>query len=209
MGLIHDHGISIRSPVIGVASPRPGRPPPEALLAGASAEVPAHRSFGERFFGALRLDPRTYEEIERDPAALGQAAGVVALAALAAGIGDPQGADGAVALVGLAGALLGWLMIAALIWIVGVGCMKHRSTYPALLRASGFASAPEIALPLGLLPLAGPIALNVACLWALAAYVVAVRQTLGVGTARAVWVCGLAFGLALLLTALLGRLAGG
>jgi len=208
MGLIHEYGISIENLGVGVASPRPGRPPPEAPMQ-ASAEALASHSFGERVLGALKLDPRTYEEVERDPAALGQAAGVVAMGAVAAGVGDPQGASGAFALVGLAGALVGWLMIAALIWIVGVWCMKRSSTYPELLRASGFASAPEIALPLGLLPVAGPIAASVTCLWALAAYVVAVRQALGVGTARAAWVCGLAFGLALFLTAVLSRLAGG
>ena len=45
-------------------------------------------SFGERVVGAMRLDPNTFEEIERDPTAMGQAAGVIALAAVSIGIGN-------------------------------------------------------------------------------------------------------------------------
>ena len=45
------------------------------------------RSFGERLLGALRLDATVYEEVEHTPDALGQAAGVGALAAVARGLG--------------------------------------------------------------------------------------------------------------------------
>jgi hypothetical protein len=41
----------------------------------------------DRAFGAARLDVATYEEVEHDPTALGQAMTVVVVAALAAGIG--------------------------------------------------------------------------------------------------------------------------
>ena len=42
-------------------------------------------SFGERVVGAMRLDSNTFEEIERDPTAMGQAVGVIALAAVSTG----------------------------------------------------------------------------------------------------------------------------
>ena len=58
---------------------------------------PVRRSFLERILGALRLDADTYEEIEHDESALGQAVGVVALAAIAAAIGSAGSGGGALA----------------------------------------------------------------------------------------------------------------
>ena len=45
-------------------------------------------SFGERVVGAMRLDTNTFEEIERDPSAMGQTVGVITLAAVSFGIGN-------------------------------------------------------------------------------------------------------------------------
>ena len=42
----------------------------------------------ERAIGAARLDVATYEEVESDPTALGQAMTVVAIAGVASGIGS-------------------------------------------------------------------------------------------------------------------------
>ena len=39
-------------------------------------------SFTDRVVGAIKLDPKVYEEVEADPNAMGQAIGVVALADL-------------------------------------------------------------------------------------------------------------------------------
>ena len=49
----------------------------------------------QRMLGAARLDVATYEEVEHDTAATPQAAGVVAAAALAAGIGSLREDGGA------------------------------------------------------------------------------------------------------------------
>ena len=45
-------------------------------------------TFGERVVGALKLDANTFEDIERDPTAMGQAVGIIALAALASNLGQ-------------------------------------------------------------------------------------------------------------------------
>ena len=47
------------------------------------------RSFGERLVGAIKLDATVYEEVEHTPDAMGQAAGVVALAVVARSLGMP------------------------------------------------------------------------------------------------------------------------
>jgi hypothetical protein len=175
------------------------------------APSPARHSFMERVIGALRLDAATYEEVEHDETSLGQAAGVVVLAALAAAIGAAsRGGGGAVGAV--FGSLIGWLVSTAFIWVIGVYWMKHSSDYKELLRTLGFASAPNVVAVLGIVPLLGGPATLAAFLWSLAAFVVAVRQALDVTTGRAVFVCVLAvllnaacvFGLVLLLGGLLG-----
>ena len=44
-------------------------------------------SFTDRMIGAAKLEVKTYEEIEHDESALGQAMAVVALSVIASGIG--------------------------------------------------------------------------------------------------------------------------
>ena len=45
-------------------------------------------TFGDRVVGALKLDANTFEDIERDPAAMGQAVAIIALSALASNLGQ-------------------------------------------------------------------------------------------------------------------------
>jgi hypothetical protein len=169
-------------------------------------------SFVERVIGALRLDAATYEEVEHDESALGQAAGVVALAAVAAAIGSAGQEGGGGAVGAVIGSLVGWLISAGFIWVVGVYWMNHTSDYRELLRTLGFASAPNFLAVIGGLPVLGALATLVAGLWSLAAFVVAARQALDVTTGRAIWVCLLAvllnaaciLGLMLLVGGLLG-----
>ena len=113
------------------------------------AEAPLPHNFLERLMGALRLDASMYSEIEHDPDATGQAAGVVILTAVAAGFGTPGAGLGDVASSVFA-SLLGWLVSTWLIWLIGVQWMKHSSDYPELLRTLGFASAPQIVMVFGL-----------------------------------------------------------
>lgn len=156
-------------------------PPPTA---------PPRRSFVERLFGALRLDAATFDEIEHDRSALGQAAGVVALGGVAASIG--AAGQGGGALFALVAAFAGWLISTGFVWVIGVFWMKHTSDYPELLRTLGFASAPQILLVLSGIPVAGVLVGLAASLWGIAAWVVAVRQALDISTGRAVLVCVLA-----------------
>jgi hypothetical protein len=170
-----------------------------------AVSVPTPRSFGERFVGALKLDATVYEEVEHDASALPQAAGVVALAAVATAIGHPA-AEGLGMLGSIVGSLIGWALSAGFIWIIGVRLFEHTSDYQELLRTIGFAQAPQLVMLLGIVPILGGLAVLAAAVWGLAAYVIAVRQALDVSTGRAVWVCVLAFGLAVLSIALLGWL---
>lgn len=164
------------------------------------------RSFGERVVGALKLDATVYDEVEHDPASIGQAAGVIGLAAIAEGLGGiGQGGAGAL-LGGIFSAFLGWVLSCGIVWAIGVKGMNHTSDFPELLRTLGFASAPKLLLVLGVLPigpLRGLLFLGVSVL-TLVAFVIAVRQALDVTTGRAVLICVLAVGASILLALFLG-----
>jgi hypothetical protein len=148
-------------------------------------------SFADRLIRVCRLDASVFEEVEHDPSAMGQAATVIALGALAHGIATLP-VLGALGLVGaVIGAFLGWLVGTAVIWLIGVKILGHSSDYAELLRTLGFASVPQMLMILGILPL-GPLhallQVGVGVLL-LIAYVVAVRQALDVTTGRAIVVC--------------------
>jgi hypothetical protein len=150
------------------------------------------RGFGERLVGALMLDASVYEEVEHDPDALGQAALVVALGAVAGGIaGVGGGGSGVVGGVLLAG--VGWVIGAGVVWLIGVRMMDHTSDFLELLRTLGFASAPRVLMILAIIPFVGWLVGLAVLVLSLIAWVLAVRQALDVETGRAVLVCVLAF----------------
>jgi len=184
--------------------------------AGASGGLVAH-SFGERLIGAIRLDAATYAEVHRDRSALGQAAGVVALGALAQAATALQ--QGELASLGvmrsaLAGmefisAFAGWFFSAFTIWIVGVKIMKRPSDLQGLLRALGFAAAPQLLYVAGSLGLGWFDWVLWLCvwIWTMAAFVAALQAALEVSSGMATVVCLGAALLSLLAVALVAGAA--
>ena len=165
-------------------------------------------TFAERVVGAARLKPNIYEEVEADPRATAQAMGVVVLSSVAGGIGL-AGGQGADFIVGTLGALLGWLIWAVLIYVLGTKVFAQpqtRSDVGELLRTTGFAAAPGVVRVLGIVPgLLGDLLLLVVAIWMLVAMVVAVRQALDFTTTwRAVVVCVAGWGVMLVLIAVSG-----
>lgn len=156
---------------------------------------------------ATLLDLDLYNEAERTPAMVRQAAVIVVLANALAGIGTWFGVknvfgsevwDGvrswlgvaswpvpaasglaATALGGVASALIGWVVWAALTNVIGTRVVKGTTDFGEMIRVLGFAQAPRA---LGVIPLLGPVA----AVWTLVASVVAVREGLDVSTFKAV-----------------------
>lgn len=163
--------------------------------------------FWTRVVRVGRLDVRVLDEVEADPRALLQSLAVVVGAGLARGIFGLSGEVGPGIVGSLAGAVVLWLLSAALLTTVGVGWLHGTSDFREMLRTLGFAVAPLWLLaPAALL---GGGGLHLAAgwllhLWALAAAVVAVRQALDVSTGRALAACALSLGLAIALLVLLG-----
>ncbi len=151
-------------------------------------------SFTQRMIGAAKLDVHTYEEVEADRTATGQAMGVVVLSSIASGIGAvAYGAGPGLVVAGTIGALIGWFLWAFVTYLVGTKLLPEpqtRSDMGELLRTIGFSASPGVLFILVVVPGLGPfIGLGV-LVWMLVAFVVAVRQALDYhSTGRAVAVC--------------------
>lgn len=154
-------------------------------------------SFGERVVGVLTLNVGTFEEIEADTTAIGQAVGVVVLAAVSTGIGNVF-RDGQMGLIaGMITSLVGYALWAALVFLIGTKLMPEAATkadFPEVFRVVGFCAAPGILGFIAIIPFLGPIISLVLGIWSLVAMVIGVRQALDYSTtAKAVVVCLIGF----------------
>src|SRR5512134_26210 len=146
-------------------------------------------TFADRVKGVLFLDARTFEDIEADTRANGQALLVVVAASLAAGLG----AGIQLGVIGLLretiGALVGWVMWAGVTWVIGSKLLPEpqtRTDMGELLRVIGFAYAPQLFGFFGFIPMLGGLVRTAVAFWLLAATILAVRQALDyVSTFRA------------------------
>jgi hypothetical protein len=165
-------------------------------------------TFVERMVGAARFNTSAYEDVEADRGATGQALAVVLLSSVAAGIGAGAGVRGFV--VGTIASLVGWLVWAVLIYLIGARWLPEPGTQTdsgELMRTIGFATSPGLLRVLGIVPFLTSIVFTVTALWMLATMVVAARQALDYkSTLRAVGVCLLGWIVQLLAFILLSRL---
>jgi hypothetical protein len=165
-------------------------------------------TFVQRMVGAARFNTSAYEDVEADRGATGQALAVVLLSSVAAGIGAGAGVRGLV--VGTIASLVGWLVWAVLIYLIGARWLPEPGTQTdtgELMRTIGFATSPGLLRVLGIVPFLTSIVFTVTALWMLATMVVAARQALDYkSTLRAVGVCLLGWIVQLLAFILLSRL---
>jgi hypothetical protein len=146
-------------------------------------------TFANRVKGVLVLDVKTFEEIEADRTANAQALLVVVAASVAAGLG----AGVRLGMIGLLretlGALIGWVMWAAITWVIGSKLLPEpqtRTDMGELLRVIGYAYAPNLFAFFAFLPAIGVVVSTIVAFWLLAATIIAVRQALDyVSTLRA------------------------
>ena len=166
--------------------------------------------FVMRLIGAMALDPVTYEEVEADRSATGQAMLVVVLSSVGAGIGARGlGSGSPQSMVFISGlSLIAWASWALLTYQIGVRLLPEpetRSDVGELLRTIGFSAAPGMLRIFGIVPGAAIPAFAVTAVWML----VAVRQALDYkSTARAVAVCGIGWALAIAIAVGIGLVFG-
>jgi hypothetical protein len=155
----------------------------------------ATNSFLQRLIGAAALDAAIYEEVEADPKAGLQAAAVVVLSSLAAGIGArgfSQNTVPNIALISIV-ALMAWACWALLIYEIGGRVLPEPQTsvdIGQLMRTIGFAATPGFLRVFGFIPGVTIPAFVLADVWMIVAMIVGVRQALDfTSTGRAVAVC--------------------
>lgn len=137
-----------------------------------------------RAVGAAFLDVDTYEAVEADRSATGQAALVVLMVAVSGAIGaSGSGSEGMLASV--FNAFTGWLLWAGVTNLVGTRLLGGTADWGELLRTLGFAQAPGLLLFLGVIPILGGLVSVAVTLWTLVTGIVAIRQALDFGTGKA------------------------
>ena len=178
--------------VIMEGEPSAGRNGPSR----SGAPIPMTNPILDRAIGVARFAPRYYDAIAADPKATAEAALVVAIVAVASGIGGLRhGIDGF--LLGIVIALVKWGLVAvaayAILPRIAPGARRDGGIGP-LARTLGYAQGPRVLAIAGLIPLIGWSLSVVGTLWVILTSIVAIRQTAKVGfgeaaiTAVAGWV---------------------
>ncbi len=141
------------------------------------------RSMLDRMLGAASFNVDTFEDVEHDETATGQAALVVAIVAAAQAIGawglGPFGA-GRAALA----ALVGWAVWAGITYLIGTKLFEGTATWGEVMRTLGFAQAPGVLWILRFIPLFGWILSIVLPIWIAVAAFIAIRQALDLGNGK-------------------------
>ena len=156
----------------------------------------------QRMIGAAFFNRHTYEEIEADQGALGQAMGVVLLVTLCGIIGGVIGGLFEGEAIGL-GILLGiisgfvfgvvrWAIWVSVMYLVGGKMLRTgdtETTWSEVGRVVGFAYSPGVLSLFTFVPIVGGLFWLVGFVWQVAAVVVAVRQAMDFeSTGRAIGV---------------------
>jgi len=142
-------------------------------------------TFGDRVVGALKLDANTFEDIERDPNAMGQAVAIIALAALAGNLGQIWRLGFGVMLIGVCSSLIGYVLWSVVVWLAGTKLMPDPATkadFAETFRTIAFAASPGLLGIVSIVPFLGWFVMllltPIILIWSLVAMVVAVRSVL-------------------------------
>ena len=152
-------------------------------------------TFAHRVLSAAALAKGTYEEVEADAGATGQALVVVGLASVAGGIGllGPGMQTARSLVAGIVGSLIGWMAWASLTYLIGTRLLPEPDTKAdlgELLRTIALPPPRVFSACQGVIPFIGLTVCAIASIWMLLAMIVAVRQALDYSsTVRAVGVC--------------------
>ena len=165
-----------------------------------------------RMVRASQFDANVYEEVERDVDATKQAALVVLIASVAAGIGGIREGGIVGLLVGVVGGFVGWIMWAAITYWVGKTIFKTENTRVTpgeMLRTLGFSHSPGVLNVLGFIPILGPLVSFIVGLWVLVLGIIAIRQAMDFSTGRAVGTALVGFIPYIIIYGILAAITGG
>jgi len=150
-------------------------------------------SLTERMVGAMKGDVKTFQEIEADTNAMGQAITVIVIAGVAALIGNLFRAGVIYGVMNLVITLLATALWALVVVLVGTKLMPEPTTkadFSEAFRVIGFTAAPGVFNVLAIVPVLGRVISFAIAIWTLVIAVIAVREVLDYSnTGRAIIVC--------------------
>ena len=148
-------------------------------------------SMTDRVLGALRLQESTYEEVEADVKATGEAAFIIVGTSLVSGAVNGVLTGVSSGFFGALGSFVGWAFYAWVAYIVGVKLFpgpQTKSSWGEIARTLGYANTARFLVVFELVPGLQAITRTVVGLWVLIATIVALRSALDIGTGRAILV---------------------
>ena len=152
---------------------------------------------------AAAFDSRVYKAIAESPEAVFRSLLVVAIAGLAFGLGMRtvaiEGRDESptmLMLLRFATVITGWLLWATVVYLLGTLLLGGKARHRDLMRSMGMAYSPGLLLALVAIPAVGGTIVLITQVWMLATGVIAVRETQGYGTFRAIGPTGIGWVLA-------------
>jgi hypothetical protein len=164
-------------------------------------------SLGERMVGVMKADVKTFQEIEADPNAMGQAVTVILIGGVAALIGNifRIGVIGGV--MSLIITLISYALWSLVVVLIGTKVMPEPTTkadFSEGFRVIGFTAAPGVFNVLAIIPFLGPLISLFISIWMLIIGVIAVREVLDYSnTGRAIVVVVIAFFVVLIVNLLI------
>jgi Yip1 domain len=154
-------------------------------------------SLPERMIGAMKADVKTFQEIEADQNALGQAVTVIVIAGVASLIGNIFRQGVMFGVVSLVLTLIAYAVWSVMVVLVGTKLMPEPTTkadFAEGFRVIGFTASPGVFNVLAIIPFLGPLLSFLIGIWMLILGVIAAREVLDYSnTGRALIVCLIAF----------------
>ncbi len=145
-----------------------------------------------RALRAARLDGEIYKAIVDEPQSIIDALFIVIVVAVSFGVGmrdqpikDLQDSQASLILMAFSTILVGWVLWATVIYLVGTWALGGKATHRTLLRATGVAYGPGVLMVLIGVPFVGDGFFAASLVWLLATVTVAVRETQGFTMRRA------------------------
>jgi hypothetical protein len=169
----------------------------------------------DRVIRAIKLDPTLYRQVADNESFMRESILIVIivsfLSALGSGIGaaiGKQAAVGAFFAEFFSSILLGWLLWAAVSYVVGAA-LGGRSSVPEMARTLGYASAPRLLAVLRFIPCVGFLFGLAAWVLSIIAGVIAIRESMEFDTTKAIITAVAGFLIYLIATIIISIVFGG
>lgn len=163
----------------------------------------------EKAIRASRLDIPVYNEVERDLNETTNALIIVAVVALATGIGSlTQNVGIGAVIFSVIMSLVGWVIRSFVIYFIGTRVFNATATTGEIMRTTGYAAAPGILNILGIIPVIGFLVSIVVGIWTIVTTFIATREALDLDNTKTILTIVIAFVVFFVIAAILGTILG-